>query len=388
MPFRKRARVEFVNEGDNPCKQYLYIDYETYRDVDALGPDPAYLHADFRMERPFGGWGPDLASNSPEVDGVRLLGREAWDNNYVLTEAKGRGHYVGCFFNVVNLQATTFRGLNDPSYSWWGEGDEMIWVDGYSWPPDLHGTGSEDYFNHALGMQRNAFLRNGASVHECDTDGFSTSYVCHVENTVRFQKELKATMEIGHANHLGNDISSVAFFYLDRPAGVTRPPSAEVRRPLRRVRGKWQLTSRNWHFTRAVPVDEGKRRGVDQWRRREASEFWVASVGRLFKDGQGEYLFADRKSTNSHSLKELLRDMAETAASCRSPLVLLDLFGAEAAVQLSPAYVLPEACLASLEANLDKVVKITAGALLQEEKGNHPEAACKVTMHARITFRD
>ena len=36
---------------------------------------------------------------------------------------------------------------------WWGEGDDMIWVDGYKWPPDLHGTGSEDYFNQAYGMQ-------------------------------------------------------------------------------------------------------------------------------------------------------------------------------------------------------------------------------------------
>ena len=42
----------------------------------------------------------------------------------------------------------------------------MIWVDGYKWPPDLHGTGSEDYLNQAWGMQENAFLRNGSSVFE------------------------------------------------------------------------------------------------------------------------------------------------------------------------------------------------------------------------------
>jgi magnesium transporter len=35
----------------------------------------------------------------------------------------------------------------------------MIWVDGYKWPPDIHGTGSEDYLNQAWGMQENAFLR-------------------------------------------------------------------------------------------------------------------------------------------------------------------------------------------------------------------------------------
>ena len=227
MPFRKRAKVEFINEGDRDARQYFYIDYETYADEAALGPDPAYLHAEFRMERPFGGWAPDLWPNSPEVDNVRMLGEEAWDSNYVLTEVKGRGHYIGCFFNVVNLQAKAFVEMSDSAdsdYSWWGEGDEMIWVDGYSWPPDIHGTGAEDYFNQAMGMQRNSFLRNGTAVHEFDTLGYSTSYVFHVENPVRFLKELKATIEIGHANHLGNDISSVSFFYLDTPVGVLPLP--------------------------------------------------------------------------------------------------------------------------------------------------------------------
>ena len=51
----------------------------------------------------------------------------------------------------------------------------MIWVDGYKWPPDIHGTGSEDYLNQAYGMQRNAYLRNGSSIHEDDTGGYQTS---------------------------------------------------------------------------------------------------------------------------------------------------------------------------------------------------------------------
>lgn len=60
---------------------------------------------------------------------------------------------------------------------WWGEGDHMIWVDGYKWPPDLHGTGSEDYLDQAWGVQDNAYLMNGSSIYEGITGGYQTSYV-------------------------------------------------------------------------------------------------------------------------------------------------------------------------------------------------------------------
>lgn len=391
MPFRKRARIEFVNEGNRECRQYFYIDYETYADERALGPAPAYLHAEFRMERPFGGWGPDLWPNSPEVDGILLTGRDAWDQNYVLTEVKGRGHYIGCFFNVVNLQSKNFRDMHDPSYSWWGEGDEMIWVDGYSWPPDLHGTGTEDYFNQAMGMQRNACLRNGTAIHEFDTEGFSTSYVFHVENPVRFQSALKATLEIGHANHLGNDISSVAFFYLETPAGVLPPPPVEVRRPLARIRGTWNLTSRNRHSTKQIPVVAAKQLELRQWRRKEASPFWKETVGWLRKDSQDRFILEGKKPKAPSIpplLEVLLRQMAETAANAPSPVILLEGFGTKATVRLSEADSLMKTLVPLLEDHCDTQVKITAGVLLEEERTAFPDAASHIALHTRITFRD
>ena len=51
----------------------------------------------------------------------------------------------------------------------------MIFIDEDTWPPSLHGTGSEDYFNHAWGMQDNAFLMNGSALHE-SVDGSITPY--------------------------------------------------------------------------------------------------------------------------------------------------------------------------------------------------------------------
>ncbi len=89
----------------------------------------------------------------------------------------------------------------------------MIWVDGYKWPPDLHGTGSEDYLNQAWGMQDNAFLMNGSSIYEQNTGGYQTSYVFHLTNPVRFSESIRATIE--HGNHLANEMSSVAYLVSD-----------------------------------------------------------------------------------------------------------------------------------------------------------------------------
>jgi hypothetical protein len=237
MPFAKRAVVELVNESDREQLQYFYVDYETLEDFPI---DTSYFHAEFRRANPFGGWGPEIRPNTPEADAVNVE-RQAWDNNYIILETKGRGHYIGC-----NLSVTNFT--ND----WWGEGDDMIWVDGYKWPPDLHGTGSEDYLGHAGGMQEDAALRNGSSIFEGYTiptpeinlwrgnSGYQTGYVFHLENPIHFEQEIKVTIEHGHANHLANEMSSVAYWYADKPTKVKDVPSVEQRLPVRRdYAGNW-----------------------------------------------------------------------------------------------------------------------------------------------------
>jgi hypothetical protein len=238
MPFARRAVVELVNQSSEHHRQYFYVDYETLED---FAPDMGYFHAEFRRANPFGGWGPEVGVNSAEADAPNLE-QTAWDNNYVILETSGRGHYIGC-----NLSVTNF------TRNWWGEGDDMIWVDGYKWPPDLHGTGSEDYFNQAFGMQPNAFLRNGSSIFEGGTipapeielyrgdSGYQTSYVFHLENPVRFEREIKVTIESGHANHLSNEMSSTAYWYAAAPTRVVEPPPAAQRQPVRRDNaGAWQ----------------------------------------------------------------------------------------------------------------------------------------------------
>lgn len=228
MHFRERALVELVNQAEDRHTQFFYIDYESFEEAD---PAQGYLHAEFRRANPFGGWGHEVRVNSPESNIVNAE-RGAWNNNYVILETKGRGHYIGCNLSVTNLQG-----------NWWGEGDDMIWVDGYKWPPDLHGTGSEDYLNQAWAMQDNAFLRNGSSVWEGNTKlgltegqnhkgGYQSSYVFHHENPIGFEKEIKVTIEHGHGNHLRNEMSSVAYWYASTPCPTIEPPPVDKRQPI------------------------------------------------------------------------------------------------------------------------------------------------------------
>jgi len=257
MPFARRAKVEIVNESKARQGQYFYVDYEQYDDPAAV-EDLGYFHAEFRRENPFGGWGHEISVNRPEAN---IVNKEklAWNNNYVILETKGRGHYVGCNLSVTNFQGT-----------WWGEGDDMIWVDGYKWPPDLHGTGSEDYLNQAWGMQPNAFLRNGSSIYERNTNGYQTSYVHHIDNPVHFGKSIKVTIEHGHGNHLCNEMSSVAYWYAQKPTRVAKVPPVAKRMPvLRDNQGTWLHDKKSRITSKKVKVNDEMRRMKKQWKKKQ-----------------------------------------------------------------------------------------------------------------------
>ncbi len=255
MPFKRRARIELSNESRKAHQQYFYIDYETSPELPR--EEAGYFHAEFRRQNPCPGWGHEIRVNTPEAD-IANKERLAWERNYVILETKGRGHYLGCNVSVINFQGT-----------WWGEGDDMIWVDGYKWPPDLHGTGSEDYFNQAWGMQPNAFLRNGSSVFEHATGGYQTSYVFHLENPVRFAREIKVTIEHGHGNHLANETSSVAYWYAAEPAPARALPPVAKRLPVvRDNQGRWLIDKRRQTASPRISLTPEMRAMKARWRKR------------------------------------------------------------------------------------------------------------------------
>ena len=182
MPFRWSCRVTVTNEGQRPVDAFYY--YIDYRELDGLRPDAPYFHAQYRQEFPCVG-----------------------QKNYVILDAAGAGHYVGC--NLSVLQRTM---------GWWGEGDDMIYVDGEA-TPSLHGTGSEDYFSDAWGMREGERLFYGCPLQEEDFQPGSkaTVYRFHIPDPVPFKKSIRVTIEHGHGNDRSDYYSSVAYWYQTEP---------------------------------------------------------------------------------------------------------------------------------------------------------------------------
>lgn len=218
MPFQRRARLHLVNQSQTEIRIFYYVDYQRW---DALPENAYYFHAGWRCEMP--------CRAVPLVDGKEgpnLTG----DENYVMLDAEGEGTYIGC-----NLSIDNHAG------GWWGEGDDMIFVDGEPFPGSLHGTGSEDYFCHAWGMQPNCYPYAGTSLfnhgHE-KWEGQWTMYRLHVADPVPFRNRIRVTIEHGHNNHRGDDYSSTAYWYQKGPHRVPELPPADARLPRRPDRSK------------------------------------------------------------------------------------------------------------------------------------------------------
>lgn len=223
MPFAA-ARLELENEAAEEALFYYYVDYElTGRDDPRLGR----FHAQWRRQNPCDGSADGGLSNDEfQFGGTNTSGA----GNYVLLEAEGRGHYVGCNLSIQNLRKT---GLNN--FNWYGEGDDMIFVDGEPFPPSLHGTGTEDYFNTAwCPTQEYSSPYHGIVLAgEQNWWGKISLYRFHIEDPVRFQQSIRVTIEHGHANRRSDDWASTAYWYQSEPHSPFPPlPPVGERLPL------------------------------------------------------------------------------------------------------------------------------------------------------------
>ena len=111
MPFRKSAKITITNEGEIAIGAFYYnIDWEKHN---ALTDNTLYFHAQYRQETPTDGWTTDWERNGDSI--VNRHENLKGEGNYVIMEAKGKGHFLGVTHSIIQNQG-----------DWWGEGDEMI----------------------------------------------------------------------------------------------------------------------------------------------------------------------------------------------------------------------------------------------------------------------
>jgi hypothetical protein len=196
MPFRKKCKITMENINTERMTLYYQIDY-TLTDVPE---DAAYFHAQFRRNNPVKG------SDFTMIDGI-----------------KGKGHYVGTYLAW---------GVNNNG--WWGEGEIKFFMDGDSKFPTICGTGTEDYFCGSYNFDNKGKYQEYSTpytgLHQViRPDGLYKAqqrfglYRWHIMDPVRFEKELKITIQDlgwrsgGRYLPQQSDISSVVFWYQREP---------------------------------------------------------------------------------------------------------------------------------------------------------------------------
>jgi hypothetical protein len=220
MPFQMHARVTLTNEGAKEVPNFYFnIDYRAYSRP--LPSDLLYFHAQYRQASPNHGWSNQWKSNGDKIveDKKNMNG----EDNYVWMEASGRGHFAGVTMSVLQNQD-----------GWWGEGDDMFFIDGEK-VPSIIGTGSEDYFLGAFDFGDHAFSYGqfGAPLKgEERAGGRSSVYRFHLDSPITFTKSLRATIEHGHANVRSDNYFSVAYWYQTEPhAAFPALPGLQERLP-------------------------------------------------------------------------------------------------------------------------------------------------------------
>ncbi len=246
MPFSKGAKIEIQNDSDlDIANFYFYIDYEKHL-VSDVGELRFHSYWNRSLTSPSTS---DQRENEWAVLKKTEPGPKSAEQNYTVLNVKGKGHFAG-------LQLY----IDSPTPMWYGEGDDMIFIDSDSWPPRLHGTGTEDIFNTAW-CPKEIFMHPYFGYPRVSEGtgwlGRTHLYRYWVESPLAFEKSFLFTLEHGHANNLTLDIVSVAYFY------KTLSPDDNPQLPKKEDRqNKPEITFKELHKWR------------DSYRRENKSHVW------------------------------------------------------------------------------------------------------------------
>lgn len=204
MPYRNSVQVRLINLS----KRKVATSFKSRSVPWHWDNRSMHFHANWRPD--------DIVPGTPFQD---------W--NYI--DIKGKGVYVGDSWMVLNMQKDT----------WWGEGDEKIYVDD-AWDkgfPTHFGTGSEDYYGWAGGVlptREDEFsIPFLANVRVGGLDGHTLGYNVNTRtralDAIPFSTRLRFDMESSFGTDIRNPwnllgYSAATFWYALPGATSNRPP--------------------------------------------------------------------------------------------------------------------------------------------------------------------
>ena len=192
MPYRNDAKIEVVNLSNIATD----IQIDTRVSDWTWHENTAYFHASFRQER-------DL-----EVK-----------NNY---DSNDNGEFTCCNLTGKGVMKADILSLYNFRDSWYGEGDEKIYVDNESYPSHF-GTGIEDYYNTSFAPVKVFHTPFGGAV-RADTEssyGYNTWLRSRNLDGITFNTSLKFNFELLGWNPGRAIFSSTVFWYGAANASAT-----------------------------------------------------------------------------------------------------------------------------------------------------------------------
>ena len=201
MPFAESALITIRNAGH----QTVQLDFLAAGRDHEWTDSSMHFHAKWRGEF-----------------GVPTRPMQDW--NYL--NASGQGVFVGAAFAIAN-----------PVKTWWGEGDEKIYVDGESFPSHF-GTGTEDYYGYAWCCNE-PFTHAYHNQPRCDGPGnYGHTAVnrWHIIDCIPFTQSIRFDMELWHwVADTTADLSVVAYWYACPGGSDCFPPLEADALKLRRL---------------------------------------------------------------------------------------------------------------------------------------------------------
>jgi hypothetical protein len=161
MPFKKHARIVFVNESD--VDELFFYDINLTK-LKTPPQNSSYFHAYW--------------SNN---DGAKL-----GEDFEILPLVQGRGRFLG-----TNVGVIPDKVYGD---TWFGEGEVKTWLDNDREFPTLVGTGMEDYIGSAWNMGTFSNLYQGVTVVDKLNRQY-TFYRYHVPDPIYFQQNCRVTIQ-------------------------------------------------------------------------------------------------------------------------------------------------------------------------------------------------
>ncbi|MEI6234226.1 MAG: DUF2961 domain-containing protein [Planctomycetota bacterium] len=161
MPYEKSARITLQNVGSQSVQALLHATVSP-REWDARS---MHFHVAWHHE-----------------SGLKTPPAKDW--NFITVKA--RGVYVGDSLAIFNPVAT-----------WYGEGDEKIWVDGESFPSHM-GTGTEDYYGYSYAPKpvHQTPFTNLVRIDQPMTQGWNVMSRTRNLDTIPFRQSLQFDFEL------------------------------------------------------------------------------------------------------------------------------------------------------------------------------------------------